>query len=118
MTDEKCYDCFAYKQDTVYGDMCITPKCIKEYNYDPETKSWIKKEMKSTNQADEIVLRNKGNIDDLVCHINKEIHISAIIHKRIGDGIYKCFLQVKLEQLHQLKVDLQQSLIKYKEKTN
>ncbi len=70
------------------------------------------------NQADEIILRNKGNIDDLICHINMDLHITAIMHKKLDDGVYKCFLQVKLEQLQIIKLDLQQSLIKYREKIN
>jgi len=66
------------------------------------------------NQVDEIVSRNKGNIDDLVCHINKEIHISSIIHKRLNEGIYKSFLQVKIEQLQSIKIELQIALNNYK----
>ena len=70
------------------------------------------------NQADEIVSRNKGNIDDLICHINKEIHISAIIHKRIDDSVYKSFLQVKLEQLQIIKTELQVALVIYRGKSD
>jgi len=64
-------------------------------------------------QAEEIVSRNKGDIDDLVCHINKELHITAIMHKRLDDGIYKSFLQVKAEQLQLIKTELQIVLDNY-----
>lgn len=44
---DKCEDCFAFQQDHVYGDMCIAPVCVKEYDYDPEIRTWIKKQSKS-----------------------------------------------------------------------
>ncbi len=70
------------------------------------------------NQAEEIVLRNKGNIDDLICHINQEIHISAIMFEKLNDGIYNSFLQVKLEQLQIIKSELQVALDNYRSKSD
>ncbi len=65
------------------------------------------------NQAEEIVSRNKGNVDDLVNHLNQEIHVSAIMLQRMGEGSNKSYLEAKLIQLQQIKVELQQALIKY-----
>ena len=65
------------------------------------------------NQAEEIVNRNKGNIKDLLKHIEQDIHITAIMQQRLDDGIHKSFLQAKLIQLQQIKSELQQALSRY-----
>ena len=64
-------------------------------------------------QAEEIVQRNKGNIDDLLNHINQEIHISAIIHLRLPSSLYKIFLNSKIVQLQEIKIELLQAQIEY-----
>jgi len=41
--DGKCKNCYAYQYDEKYGDICTSPVCIKEYDYDPETRMWTPK---------------------------------------------------------------------------
>jgi len=65
------------------------------------------------NQAEEIVSRNEGDINDLINHINQEIRVSTIINKKLDDGLYKNFIQEKTKQLLTIKSELQQALIKY-----
>lgn len=43
MVEDKCKDCYAHQYEKRYGDMCIAAVCIKEYDFDPETRSYIKK---------------------------------------------------------------------------
>lgn len=43
--DKKCKKCFAYDEE--FGDLCKSPLCIKDYNYDPETRIWTPKRMKT-----------------------------------------------------------------------
>ena len=50
MVEDKCKDCFAYQYDEEFGDICISPVCIKEYDYDPETRTWIL--IKKTNKKE------------------------------------------------------------------
>ena len=61
----------------------------------------------------EIVLRNKGDIDDLLNHIDQEIHLNTIIltkiHKR---RIYKNLLIIT-NQLQEIKMNLQEELTEY-----
>lgn len=67
------------------------------------------------NQEEEIVFRNKGEIDGLLNHIEQEIHLNSIIRFKISDGLQKFLLELKLTQLHEIKLSLQQAIIKYKE---
>lgn len=38
--EEKCKGCIAHQYDEDFGDMCVAPVCIKEYEYDPELRIW------------------------------------------------------------------------------
>ncbi len=38
MSEEKCKDCIAYQYDVEFGDMCSAILCVKEYDYDVETR--------------------------------------------------------------------------------
>lgn len=67
------------------------------------------------NQAEEIVFRNDGDIDDLFNHIEQEIHLTAIIQFKLEEGLYKSFLQAKLIQLQIIKTEFQQAKIKYQQ---
>jgi len=40
LDEDKCKDCFASQHDEEFGDICAAPVCIKEYDYDPNTRSW------------------------------------------------------------------------------
>ena len=40
---DACKDCLANQHDEEFGDMCIALICIKEYDYDIETRIWTPK---------------------------------------------------------------------------
>lgn len=64
-------------------------------------------------QAEEIVERNEGNINELILHINKEIHLNSIMNKNLTDGMLKTISQQRAIQLQLIKTELQISLVKY-----
>lgn len=37
---EKCNDCFTLSYDEEIGHYCPATLCVKEYDYDPETRTW------------------------------------------------------------------------------
>ena len=41
----KCLNCFAQQYNEQKEEMCIAPVCIKEYDYDPEERTWTKKSL-------------------------------------------------------------------------
>ena len=49
---EKCKDCFANQEELELGNMCVAPMCIKEYDYDSESRTYIKKKREIENQKD------------------------------------------------------------------
>lgn len=65
--EDKCKDCFAYQFDHKLGYYCTAPVCIKEYNYDPETKSWIP------------ILKNKTKSSELVQIKNEIAKLKEIV---------------------------------------
>lgn len=46
MSEKKCAGCFAHRHKSTYGWMCTAPVCIKEADYNPETRMWVKKSKK------------------------------------------------------------------------
>ena len=64
-------------------------------------------------QEEEIVFRNEGDIDDLLNHIQQEIHLNSIIQLKLPDSVQKSILKVKLTQLYEIKLGLQQALDKW-----
>ena len=67
-------------------------------------------------QAEEIVFRNKGDIKDLLHHIDQEIHINSIMSLSLEDGLLKNITQAKASQLQLIKTELQIALDKYQKK--
>lgn len=65
--EDKCKDCFAYQFDHKLGYYCTAPVCIKEYNYDPETKSWI------------LILKDKTKSSELVQIKNEIAKLKEIV---------------------------------------
>ncbi|KKL47136.1 hypothetical protein LCGC14_2338570 [marine sediment metagenome] len=64
-------------------------------------------------QAREIVKRQNGEINSLISHIEHEIHINAIIQKKLSDCLLKVISQARSSQLLEIKIELQQALLEY-----
>ncbi|KKL26861.1 hypothetical protein LCGC14_2391060 [marine sediment metagenome] len=64
-------------------------------------------------QAREIVKRQKGEINSLVSHIDHDIHIEAIIQKKLSNCLLKDISQERSSQLLEIKIELQQALLEY-----
>ena len=61
----------------------------------------------------EIVLRNKGDIDDLINHIDQEIHLNTIMLIKSKEGRFKTLLIAKTLQIQEIKKNLQEELTEY-----
>ena len=64
-------------------------------------------------QVNEIINRNKGDVQDLILHLDQEIHLNSILAKSLKRGILKTISQEKGMQFQLLKTELQIGLIKY-----
>ena len=68
-------------------------------------------------EAEEIVERNSGEINDLINHIEQELHVNSILSFKMDNSIFKRFLQEKVLKLQLLKTELQQALEEYNQKS-
>lgn len=66
-------------------------------------------------QTFEIIKRNSGNITDLLNHINKDINLNSVMSKDLDDILLKQVYQQRILHLQEIKINLQNGLIKYKE---
>ncbi|KKK59352.1 hypothetical protein LCGC14_3035270 [marine sediment metagenome] len=71
--------------------------------------------MNKLNEEKEIVERNKGNIKELMNHLENELHLSAIIQNKLSDGLQKSLMQQRSIHLQIIKTNFQIELIKYEE---
>ena len=65
-------------------------------------------------EAEEIVRRNFGDINDIIGHIDQSIHINTILNKLPSSSILKSINNERAVQLISLKLELQIALAKYK----
>lgn len=69
-------------------------------------------------QTSEIIKRNKGDVNDLLLHLNNEIHLNSILAKGLNNGILKEISMEKALQLQLIKSEFQIGLVKYNKENN
>ena len=77
----KCLNCFAQQYNEQKEEMCIAPVCIKEYDYDPENRTWTKKPI----IREELI----GNIEER--SFRYEGKVKYTLNRRTGDIYFSCF---------------------------
>lgn len=84
--EDKCKDCSAHQFDEEFGHMCISSLCIKEYDYDVETRIWTpKKEPTEVAGSARQTEENEGDFDCPIC--NKGVMIGYFLHKHCWEDL-------------------------------
>ena len=86
---ENCKDCIAYQYDEDFGDMCSAVMCIKEQDYDPETRIWTPKKIGKDKKQALLEWIEQNTEDIVVGGIN--IGIKVIRVEKIKEKIKELF---------------------------
>lgn len=86
--EEKCNGCDAYYFTKRGGDMCASTMCIKEWDYDPETRMWTKKKEEIVCSVFEILENKYGFIPTPELRLDMQPELKLTVDTKRG-RIYK-----------------------------
>jgi len=55
----KCKGCMAHYFEEEFGDMCTSTLCIKDYDYDPDSRTWTPKHKPRTDGCFQLIYCNE-----------------------------------------------------------